>query len=158
MVLSSELRHLGLEWSPDVLTVVTWKAIGVLYLWAFLKWPIPKRPRGTRVASVGRAMSLLLILDKIQVIATVAKHCRCCFLICYVLYWNIIQCIQQNQKRCVRRKDFTPQKAWFIRLSYTSMRLNAHWCVEMMGLIGAGNNPMVGMTIAVAVAIEEASK
>ena len=30
--------------------------------------------------------------------------------------------------------------------------------VEMMGLIGAGNNPMVGMTVAVAVAIEEATK
>jgi len=30
--------------------------------------------------------------------------------------------------------------------------------VEMMGLIGAGNNPMVGMTVAVAVAIEEALK
>ena len=30
--------------------------------------------------------------------------------------------------------------------------------VEMMGLIGAGHNPMVGMTVAVAVAIEEASK
>ena len=29
---------------------------------------------------------------------------------------------------------------------------------EMMGLIGAGNNPMVGMTVAVAVAIEEACK
>ena len=28
--------------------------------------------------------------------------------------------------------------------------------VEMMGLIGAGNNPMVGMTVACAVAIEEA--
>ncbi len=28
--------------------------------------------------------------------------------------------------------------------------------VEMMGLIGAGNNPMVGMTVAVAVAIQEA--
>ena len=28
----------------------------------------------------------------------------------------------------------------------------------MMGLIGAGNNPMVGMTVAVAVAIEEALK
>lgn len=28
--------------------------------------------------------------------------------------------------------------------------------VEMMGLIGAGNNPMVGMTVSVAVAIEEA--
>ena len=27
--------------------------------------------------------------------------------------------------------------------------------VEMMGLIGAGNNPMVGMTVACAVAIEE---
>ena len=30
--------------------------------------------------------------------------------------------------------------------------------VEMMGLIGAGNNPMVGMTVSVAVAIEEAAK
>ena len=29
--------------------------------------------------------------------------------------------------------------------------------VEMMGLIGAGNNPMVGMTVAVAVAIEEST-
>lgn len=28
----------------------------------------------------------------------------------------------------------------------------------MMGIIGAGNNPMVGMTVACAVAIEEASK
>ena len=28
--------------------------------------------------------------------------------------------------------------------------------VEMMGLIGAGNNPMVGMTVACAVAVEEA--
>ena len=30
--------------------------------------------------------------------------------------------------------------------------------VEMMGLIGAGNSPMVGMTVAVAVSIEEAAK
>ena len=30
--------------------------------------------------------------------------------------------------------------------------------VELMGLIGAGNNPMVGMTVAVAVAVEEAAK
>ena len=30
--------------------------------------------------------------------------------------------------------------------------------IEMMGLIGAGNNPMVGMTVAVAVAVEEAAK
>ena len=28
----------------------------------------------------------------------------------------------------------------------------------MMGLIGAGNNPMVGMTVAVAVSIQEASE
>ena len=28
--------------------------------------------------------------------------------------------------------------------------------VEMMGLIGMGNNPMVGATVAVAVAVEEA--
>ena len=31
-------------------------------------------------------------------------------------------------------------------------------CVEMMGLIGAGNNPMVGMSVAVAVACEVAMK
>ena len=30
--------------------------------------------------------------------------------------------------------------------------------VEMMGLIGMGNNPMVGATVAVAVAVEEAAK
>ena len=30
--------------------------------------------------------------------------------------------------------------------------------VEMMGLIGAGNNPMVGMTVACAVAVEQAMK
>ncbi len=30
--------------------------------------------------------------------------------------------------------------------------------VEMMGLIGAGNNPMVGMTVAVAVSVEEVAK
>ena len=30
--------------------------------------------------------------------------------------------------------------------------------VEMMGLIGAGNNPIVGMTVAVAVSVEEAAK
>ncbi|MCB6200446.1 GGGtGRT protein [Extibacter muris] len=30
--------------------------------------------------------------------------------------------------------------------------------VEMMGLIGAGNNPMVGMTVAVAVGVEECAK
>ena len=30
--------------------------------------------------------------------------------------------------------------------------------VEMMGLIGAGNNPMVGMTVAVAVSIEMAAQ
>ncbi len=30
--------------------------------------------------------------------------------------------------------------------------------VEMMGLIGAGNNPMVGMTVAVAVSIQEAAQ
>ena len=30
--------------------------------------------------------------------------------------------------------------------------------VEMMGLIGMGNNPMVGATVAVAVAVEESSK
>ena len=39
-----------------------------------------------------------------------------------------------------------------------SMPFPFSYRTEMMGLIGAGNNPMVGMTVAVAVAIEEASK
>ena len=44
-------------------------------------------------------------------------------------------------------------------LTISMILFNAsHFYVEMMGLIGAGNNPMVGMTVAVAVAIEEASK
>ena len=46
-------------------------------------------------------------------------------------------------------------------IALTSRRLEATFggfYVEMMGLIGAGNNPMVGMTVAVAVAIEEACK
>ena len=30
--------------------------------------------------------------------------------------------------------------------------------VEMMGFLGMGNNPMVGATVAVAVAVEEAQK
>jgi hypothetical protein len=30
--------------------------------------------------------------------------------------------------------------------------------VVMMGFLGAGNNPMVGMTVSVAVAVEEAMK
>ena len=30
--------------------------------------------------------------------------------------------------------------------------------VEMMGFLGAGNNPKVGMTVEVAVAVEEAQK
>ena len=29
---------------------------------------------------------------------------------------------------------------------------------EMMGFLGAGNNPMVGMTVSVAVAVEESLK
>ena len=43
--------------------------------------------------------------------------------------------------------------------NYDSLNIREMVCsVEMMGLIGAGNNLMVGMTVAVAVAIEEACK
>ena len=60
--------------------------------------------------------------------------------------------------------DFTVQKlpkSYYIRLleSLSALKLSPSvYCKEMMGLIGAGNNPMVGMTVAVSVAIEEASK
>jgi hypothetical protein len=39
---------------------------------------------------------------------------------------------------------------------FTANILNSH--VEMMGLIGMGNNPMVGATVAVAVGIEESAR
>ena len=60
--------------------------------------------------------------------------------------------------------DFMVQKlpkSYIIRLleKHPALKLSQSvYCTEMMGLIGAGNNPMVGMTVAVAVAIEEASK
>ena len=37
----------------------------------------------------------------------------------------------------------------------THMRLINLKCLEMMGLIDTGNNPMVGMTVACAVAISQ---
>ena len=55
-------------------------------------------------------------------------------------------------------QGFYSSKGLFYKFFIISMRLKAHCRTEMMGLIGAGNNPMVGMTVAVAVAIEEASK
>ena len=44
---------------------------------------------------------------------------------------------------------FGAKPLWRLRLVANS--------IEMMGLIGAGNNPMVGMTVAVAVSIQEAA-
>ena len=41
---------------------------------------------------------------------------------------------------------------------YSIFLVKTTFYVEMMGLIGAGNNPMVGMTAPVAVAIEESNK
>jgi hypothetical protein len=41
----------------------------------------------------------------------------------------------------------------FTRMTHSSVP--AH--VEMMGLIGMGNNPMVGASVAVAVALEQAA-
>ena len=60
--------------------------------------------------------------------------------------------------------DFMVQKlpkSYIIRLLEKPPALKPSqsvYCNEMMGLIGAGNNPMVLMTVAVAAAIEEASK
>ena len=53
-----------------------------------------------------------------------------------------------------RKPEFKP----FLRRSNSKDCDLSQSYVEMMGLIGAGNNPMVGMTVAVAVSIEEAAK
>ena len=56
---------------------------------------------------------------------------------------------------CVYRQDTV---MCLILIITSFFDVNVGFSKEMMGLIGAGNNPMVGMTVAVAVAIEEASK
>ena len=45
-----------------------------------------------------------------------------------------------------------------IRIKPYFLRARQRPYLEMMGLIGMGNNPMVGATVAVAVAVEEALK
>ena len=67
---------------------------------------------------------------------------------------------QQASSKAQRRSEYGSAQrmpTWSSDAQFAgSSSVPAH--VEMMGLIGAGNNPMVGMTVAVAVAIEEASK
>ena len=59
------------------------------------------------------------------------------------------------------KKVIHKTKPYLIKVSASlhpsAMTTKWAWHVEMMGLIGAGNNPMVGMTVAVAVAIQEAA-
>jgi len=43
---------------------------------------------------------------------------------------------------------------YYCRIFLCTKEVPAH--VEMMGLIGMGNNPMVGASVSVAVAVEEA--
>ena len=58
------------------------------------------------------------------------------------------------------KKVIHTTKPYLIKVSASlhpsAMTTKWAWHVEMMGLIGAGNNPMVGMTVAVAVAVQEA--
>ena len=56
---------------------------------------------------------------------------------------------------CLANKNLT---RLFYRAFSIKIKTTHHSRKEMMGLIGAGNNPMVGMTVACAVAIEEAMK
>ena len=63
--------------------------------------------------------------------------------------WNIIE-------EGFHPDNMRASESIFIAQFAGSSSVPAH--VEMMGLIGAGNNPMVGMTVAVAVAIEESAK
>ena len=63
--------------------------------------------------------------------------------------------------KTIRFYNFTFKKPYFIcnfNCTKNSKIAPLHSRTEMMGLIGMGNNPMVGATVAVAVAVEEASK
>ena len=63
---------------------------------------------------------------------------------------------------CSRQENFTilRLKSFILSAILTAQKIQKysplHSLTEMMGLIGAGNNPMVGMTVACAVAVEEA--
>ena len=65
-----------------------------------------------------------------------------------------VQCIQEH----IQVMWLTLEKSLFLLAFSPRKATEGGFDVEMMGLIGAGNNPMVGITVAVAVAIEEASK
>ena len=63
--------------------------------------------------------------------------------------------------KTIRFFNFTFKKTYFIcnfNCTKNTKIAPLHSRTEMMGLIGMGNNPMVGATVAVAVAVEEASK
>ena len=64
--------------------------------------------------------------------------------------------------KTIRFYNFTFKKPYFICNFNCAKKFKKspplHSRTEMMGLIGMGNNPMVGATVAVAVAVEEASK
>ena len=65
-----------------------------------------------------------------------------------------VQCIQEH----IQVMWLTLEKSLFLLAFPPRKATEGGFDVEMMGLIGAGNNPMVGMTVACAVAVEEASK
>ena len=71
------------------------------------------------------------------------------------IYTACIFCENAEEVNVVKRSDYSNGDGAKVKC-YGSDSVPES--VEMMGLIGAGNNPMVGMTVAVAVAIEEASK
>ena len=71
-----------------------------------------------------------------------------------------IMSVQNHIIDVTNKKVIHKTKPYLIKVSASlhpsAMTTKWAWHVEMMGLIGAGNNPMVGMTVACAVAIEEA--
>ena len=71
-----------------------------------------------------------------------------------------IMSVQNHIIDVTNKKVIHKTKPYLIKVSAllhpSAMTTKWAWHVEMMGLIGAGNNPMVGMTVAVAVAVEEA--
>ena len=68
--------------------------------------------------------------------------------------------LEQIEKQLNKKLDVIKVKTLSQEQCYTRelMLLDVYKRQEMMGLIGMGNNPMVGATVAVAVSIEEAAK
>ena len=107
-------------------------------------------------------MATIILLHVVRYLLTMVKQCR---QISYPISFRVLKrgfTTNKKHKNYPTNKIFKTAAAVFCRcctlgaMLENVVSLTTSKYVEMMGLIGVGNNPMVGMTVACAVAVQEA--